>query len=76
MKTTKAVLNSFRMNDLVKGQNIDTKYHFAREPYKAKDINVQNCPTDEISADMLTKQVEAVKLRHLLCYCSNLIFHC
>ena len=46
-------------------KHIDTKYHFARELYKAKDIDIQYCPTAEMVADMLTKPVEAVKLKHL-----------
>lgn len=46
-------------------KHIDTKFHFVRELFKAGDIDVKYCPTAEMPADLLTKPLEAVKLRQL-----------
>jgi len=56
-------------------KHIDTKYHFVRELNRAKHIDIQYCPTTQMPADMLTKPLEAVKLKaSVLFYWTNLKF--
>lgn len=44
-------------------KHIATKYHFIRDLSKRGDIIVEYCPTSQMTADLLTKPLEAVKLR-------------
>ena len=57
-------------------KHIDTKYHYVKQLKDAKIIQVQYCPTEEMLADLLTKPLEAVKLKKFvnligLCYASH-----
>ena len=44
-------------------KHIETKYHFVRELYKEKKLDVKYCPSESMIADLLTKPLEAVKIR-------------
>jgi len=47
-------------------KHIATKYHFIRDLYKQNDIAVKYCASGQMTADMLTKPLEAVKLRQFV----------
>jgi hypothetical protein len=44
-------------------KHIATKYHFIRDLYKSKEIDVKYCPSEIMIADILTKPLESVKIR-------------
>ena len=44
-------------------KHISTKYHFVRDLYEKNDIAVTYCPSTQMTADLLTKPLGAVKLR-------------
>lgn len=49
-----------------KSKHIEIKYHFAKDLKKKNRVNFQYCPTESMTADMLTKPLESVKLRKLI----------
>jgi hypothetical protein len=44
-------------------KHIATKYHFVRDLFKSGEIEVKYCPSETMTADMLTKPLGAEKLR-------------
>src|SRR6218665_98731 len=44
-------------------KHVATKFHFVRDFYKSKELDVKYCPSDRMIADLLTKPLEAVKTR-------------
>jgi len=42
-------------------KHIDIQHHFIREKIENKHINLSYCPTEEMVADMLTKEIGRVK---------------
>jgi hypothetical protein len=44
-------------------KHIATKYHFVRDLFKSGDIDVKYCPSETMTADVLTKPLGAEKLR-------------
>ena len=46
-------------------KHIDTKFHFVRELYRSGDITLKYCPTSDMPADLLTKPLDCVKMKHL-----------
>lgn len=42
---------------------MDTKYHFVRQLYDEKKIDVRYCPSENMVADMLTKPLAYLKLQ-------------
>jgi hypothetical protein len=44
-------------------KHIDVSHHFVRERVASKELYVEHCPTGEMTADILTKGVTAVKFR-------------
>src|SRR6218665_360900 len=42
---------------------VATKFHFVRDLYKSKELDVKYCPSERVIADLLTKPLEAVKTR-------------
>lgn len=50
-------------------KHIDTKYHFVRSLFDQGVIKFKYCPTDEMTADLLTKPLLATKLNYLLQKC-------
>ena len=42
-------------------KHIDTMYHFIKDIKKRKHINFSYCPTEEVTADMLTKSLNKIK---------------
>lgn len=52
-----------------KSKHIDIRYHYIREKYEDKEIDVKYIPTNENAADILTKIL--TKQKHL--YCCSLL---
>ena len=46
-------------------KHIDVKYNFVRDLYNSKELDVMYCPSQFMIADLLTKPLEAVKIRQL-----------
>lgn len=46
-----------------RSKHIETKYHYVRELQQNGEIELRYCPTGEMVADMLTKPLQAVKLK-------------
>lgn len=46
-------------------KHFDIQHHFVREKIESKEIDLIYCPTDDMVADMMTKNLPAVKLQHL-----------
>jgi len=46
-------------------KHIDVKYNFVRDLYHSKELDVKYCPSQFMVADLLTKPLEAVKMRQL-----------
>ncbi len=44
-------------------KHVATKFHFVRDLYKSKELDVKYCPSERMIADLLTKPLEAVKTR-------------
>ncbi|KMQ86152.1 retrovirus-related pol polyprotein from transposon tnt 1-94 [Lasius niger] len=44
-------------------KHINTKYHFVNDLVEKEVVDLQYCPTEEMTADMLTKPLQSVKLR-------------
>ena len=44
-------------------KHIDIKYHFIRELFQEKNIDIKYCSSEIMVADLLTKPIEAVKIR-------------
>src|SRR6218665_3906657 len=44
-------------------KHVATKFHFVRDLYKSKELDVKYCPSERMIADLLTKTLEAVKTR-------------
>ena len=44
-------------------KHIDVSHHFVRERVASKEIFVSYCPTDSMTADIMTKALPAVKFR-------------
>lgn len=44
-------------------KHIATKYHFVRELFKSRDIDIRYCPSDKMTADLLTKPLGAIKIK-------------
>ena len=57
------MLNSEKVCNRTK--QIDTRYHFAMLLQEKGQISFKYCPTEEMIVDILTKPLEAVKLRKL-----------
>ena len=47
-------------------KHIDIKYHFVRDLYRSGDTDVKNCPSEQMTANLLTKPLEAVKTRQFV----------
>jgi hypothetical protein len=45
-------------------KHIDIRYHFIRYIIEAQSIKLIYCPTDEQTADLLTKALPSLKLKH------------
>ena len=45
-------------------KHIDIRYHFIRYSIEAGSIRLIYCPTDEQTADILTKALPSVKVKH------------
>lgn len=48
-----------------KAKHIDTKYNFVKDMVRDGTVQLQYCPTEQMEADLLTKPLQAVKLRQL-----------
>lgn len=48
-----------------RSKHIDTKYHFVKDLFECKQINVIYCPSEDMLADILTKPLSRVKLELL-----------
>jgi len=48
-----------------RSKHIDTKYHFIKDLSKDDKISLEYCPSENMIADMLTKELQQVKLRKL-----------
>ena len=46
-------------------KHIDTKFHFIRDLKEKGIIGYEYCPTNEMTADMLTKPLKNIKLKHM-----------
>lgn len=46
-------------------KHIDTKYHFIKDLQEKGIMNFENCPTEHMMADMLTKPLNKIKLKYL-----------
>jgi hypothetical protein len=46
-------------------KHIATKYHFVRDLFKSGEIDVKYCPSETMTADILTKPLGPEKLRQL-----------
>jgi len=49
-----------------KRKHIDIKYHFVKELFKSKDNDIRYCASEHMTADILTKPLEAVKTRQFV----------
>ena len=45
-------------------KHIDIWYHFIRFEVKNKSINLVYCPTDDMTANILTKALPNIKAKH------------
>ena len=45
-------------------KHIDVRYHFIRYSIDAGDIRLMYCPTGDMTADILTKALPSVKVKH------------
>ena len=45
-------------------KHIDIRYHFIRFEVQKKSINLIYCPTDDMTADILTKALPNIKAKH------------
>ena len=45
-------------------KHIDVRYHFIRWVCQKGDIQLQYCPTDSMAADILTKPLPSLKVKH------------
>ena len=50
-----ALANSMKVNAISK--HIDVRYHFNREKIASREIELDYCPTEEMTADILTKNL-------------------
>ena len=50
-----ALANSMKVNARTK--HIDVRYHFNREKIASREIELDYCPTEEMTADILTKNL-------------------
>ena len=57
-------IESKKSNHRIK--HIDTKYHFIKDIEDRKLINFSYCPIEEMTADMLTKTLNKIKLKYFL----------
>ena len=46
-------------------KHIDIKYHFIRQLYMSRKINVEYCPTNDMIADIFTKPLQATRFQTL-----------
>lgn len=68
----KPAIQTVERNQLTKGnKHIAKRYHFVKDYLKNEQIKITHIPTDENTADMLTKPLQKTKLRkfvqHLMC---------
>jgi len=49
-----------------RNKHIDVRYHFTRQAVQDGTLQLQYCPTDEMTADMLTKALGRVKLERFV----------
>ena len=47
-------------------KHIDIRYHFIRFEVQKKTINLIYCPTEEMTADILTKLLPSMKAKHFV----------
>jgi hypothetical protein len=47
-------------------KHIDLRYHFIREIYTRKIIDIQYCPTENMTADILTKPIKTPNHKNIL----------
>ena len=45
-----------------RSKHIDTKYHFIREKFDDNDLELVYTPTDQLAADILTKEISQVNV--------------
>jgi hypothetical protein len=51
-------------NYCVRTKHIDIRYHFIHQVIKSGDITIIYCPTDDMTADILTKALPSWKVTH------------
>ena len=47
-------------------KHIDIKYHYVRDVYRYGNDNIKYCPSEQMTADLQMKPIEAVKTRQFV----------